>query len=172
MERALLDAKFLFVALNPLFPTIQSNTTLKDFKGSSFWWKGSWWGLGGKIQRKFLLVALNPLLAFSLMFSNRPGFVCSASFLNSRRSYINDQWCDIYTQHKAPNLYHECECQVWWSYAEYGYNVCKIIPAEYDGHVAGVTKSELVCWLAYACQGRIALQKRVNDDFDGKEDQI
>lgn len=79
----MLDAKFLFVALNPLFPTIQSNTALKDFKGSSFWWKGSWWGLGGKIQRKFLLVALNPLLAFSLMFSNRPGFVCSASFLPS-----------------------------------------------------------------------------------------
>ena len=36
-----------------------------------------------KIQRKFLLVALNPLLAFSLMFSNRPGFVCSASFLKT-----------------------------------------------------------------------------------------
>ena len=40
-------------------------------------------GQNGKIQRKFLLVALKPLLAFSLMFSNRPGFVCSASFLKT-----------------------------------------------------------------------------------------
>ena len=38
--------------------------------------------------------------------------------------------------------------------------------------MAGVSKSELVCGLTYACQGRIALQKSINDDFDGKEDQI
>ena len=45
-----------------------------------------------RIQRKFLLVALNPLLAFSLMFSNRPGFVCSPSFLNRRKSYHPSVW--------------------------------------------------------------------------------
>ena len=44
--------------------------------------------------------------------------------------------------------------------------------------MAGVTKSELVCGLAYACQGGITLQKSdvdmndVFDDFDDKEDQI
>ena len=45
-------------------------------------------GSNGKNQRKFLLVALNPLLAFSLMFSKRPGFVCSPSFLNSWSSTL------------------------------------------------------------------------------------
>lgn len=32
-----------------------------------------------------------------------------------------------------------------------------IIPAQYDGHVTGVTKGELVCRLAYASQGRFTL---------------
>ena len=46
------------------------------------------------------------------------------------------------------------------------------VPAKYDGHVASVTKSELVCRLAYACQGGITLQKSDvdmnyhTDDFD------
>ena len=35
------------------------------------------------------------------------------------------------------------------------------IPAKYDGHVAGVTESELVCRLAYACQRGITLQKMI-----------
>ena len=44
--------------------------------------------------------------------------------------------------------------------------------------MAGVTKSELVCRLAYACQRGITLQKSdvdmndVFDDFDDREDQI
>ena len=51
-------------------------------------------------------------------------------------------------------------------------------PAKYDGHVAGVTKSELICRLAYACQRGITLQKSdvdmndVFDNFEDKEDQI
>ena len=36
------------------------------------------------------------------------------------------------------------------------------IPAQYNGHVTGVTESELVSWLAYACQGRIALNCNKN----------
>ena len=88
----------------------------KGFKGNSFWWEvpllWHWTTLSnhskhvGKsfkgLQRKFLLVALNPLLAFSLMFSNRPGFVCSASFLNKRRSCTIYYCWDICT--KALNL--------------------------------------------------------------------
>ena len=36
------------------------------------------------------------------------------------------------------------------------------IPAQYNGHVTGVTESELVSWLAYACQRRIALNCNKN----------
>ena len=45
-------------------------------------------------------MALNPLLAFSLMFSNRPGFACSPSFLNRRRLYHNQltMWYVLYKE--------------------------------------------------------------------------
>ena len=96
------------------FEIIVALSKIKDFKKGSyirlkirfarkwiffFWSKQfSWWPW---IQRKFLLVALKPLLAFSLMFSNKPGLVCSPSFLINIRQLFgrkNQQGQDEHDQ--------------------------------------------------------------------------
>ena len=103
------------------------------------------------IQRKFLLVALNPLLAFSLMFSKSPGFVCSPSFLNSWSSTSMN--CQSYELQWSIVVFTITFVHCHFFQHHHHHH----IPAQYDGHVTGVTESELVSWLAYACQRRIAL---------------